>query len=268
MPQTDAYRWNAEDYARHSQGQERWARELLGELALEPDDAVLDVGCGDGRTTAAIAARALHGKVVGVDSSADMVRHATRRFGAPTHANLTFCRADARALPFTAEFSVVFSNATLHWVREHEPVMTGLARALRPGGRLAVQMGGRGNAAEVIAAFEAVGARARWATAFSGFQSPYGFHGPELYASGLAARGLAVQEARLIEKDMLHADREAFVGWLRTAWHPYTTPVHESARSEFIAAVAEQYLAAHPPDDRGQIHVAMVRLQVKAARPR
>jgi trans-aconitate methyltransferase len=51
------YRWNPEDYARHSAGQEAWARYLLAGLKLRPDDAVLDIGCGDGRITAAIADR-------------------------------------------------------------------------------------------------------------------------------------------------------------------------------------------------------------------
>lgn len=49
------YTWNPKDCAQHSRGQEAWARELLTLVDLRPDDIVLDIGCGDGRTTAAIA---------------------------------------------------------------------------------------------------------------------------------------------------------------------------------------------------------------------
>lgn len=258
------YQWNAEDYACHSSGQEAWARELLASIDLKADDEVLDIGCGDGRITATLAERVPRGRVVGVDSSSDMVRHASARFSGPAHPNLTFGEADAAALPFTNAFTVVFSNAALHWVRDHAPVIAGIARALRPGGRFAAQMGGAGNVATVIASFEAVMHRPRWAGAFERFESTYGFHRPRDYARWLAAAGFEVHEARLLPKDMVHADRAAFVGWLRSAWHPYTSPVRPAERPELIEAVAAEFLAAHPPDALGRIHVPTVRLQVRA----
>jgi trans-aconitate 2-methyltransferase len=66
------YTWNPKDYAKHSGSQEIWARELLTQIDLRPDDVVLDIGCGDGRTTAAIAKSVPNGSAVGVDLSADM----------------------------------------------------------------------------------------------------------------------------------------------------------------------------------------------------
>jgi cyclopropane fatty-acyl-phospholipid synthase-like methyltransferase len=65
------YTWNPQDYAQHSRSQEAWARELLTQIDLKPDDVVLDVGCGDGRNTAAIANSVPNGSVVGVDLSAN-----------------------------------------------------------------------------------------------------------------------------------------------------------------------------------------------------
>ncbi len=258
------YHWNAEDYARHSSAQESWALELLDSLELAGDDEVLDIGCGDGRVTAAISARVPEGRVVGVDSSSDMVRHASERF--PQHAcpNLRFELADAIGLPFDNDFTVVFSNAALHWVRDHGPVIAGIARALRPGGRFVAQMGGAGNVATVIASFEAVMRRPRWSSDFERFESTYGFHDSGHYAQWLRAAGFDVHEARLIPKDMVHTDRADFLGWLRSAWHPYTSPVGAGARADFIEEVAAQFLAAHPPDDLGRIHVPTVRLQVRA----
>jgi|SRR6185312_14270447 len=258
------YQWNAEDYARHSSVQQTWALELLGSLELADTDEVLDVGCGDGRVTAAIAARVPKGRVVGVDSSLDMVRHAAERFAQSAYPNLTFERGDAAALAFGNAFTVVFSNAALHWVRDHGPVIAGIARALRPGGRLVAQMGGAGNVATVIDSFEAVMRRPRWMRDFERFESTYGFHGAQDYAEWLRAAGFEVHEARLIPKDMVHADRAAFVGWLRSAWHPYTSPVSAADRMPFIGEVAAEFLAAHPPDPDGRIHVPSVRLQVRA----
>ena len=52
--QNAVHRWNPADYARHSKGQERWAKELFRLLALQPQESVLDIGCGDGRISAGI----------------------------------------------------------------------------------------------------------------------------------------------------------------------------------------------------------------------
>lgn len=258
------YQWNAEDYARHSSAQESWALELLASVELADTDEVLDVGCGDGRITAGIAASVPHGHVVGVDSSIDMVRHASERFADAAHPNLRFQFADAAALPFEDDFTLVFSNAALHWVRDHGPVIAGIARALRASGRFVAQMGGAGNVATVITSFEAVMSRPRWMRSFERFESTYGFHDARKYAEWLRASGFEVDEARLIPKDMVHGDRAAFVGWLRSAWHPYTGGLGAAERPEFIEEVAADFLYAHPPDAEGRIHVPTVRLQVRA----
>ncbi len=261
------YQWNAEDYARHSGGQEVWARELLGSLALRPDDCVLDIGSGDGRITAAIAERVPQGRVVGVDSSAEMIRHARAGFSGDRWPNLTFTQADASALPFDSEFSVVYSSATLHWVADHRSAIAGIARALQPAGRLIAQMGGYGCAAAMIAAMDDVMRRPQWAPAFQDFSFRYAFHRPQDYARWLEQAGFEVDEARLIPKDMVHSDRAAFTGWIRSAWHPYTDPIAPAKRARFIEEAVDQYLASHPPDARDAIHVAMVRLQVRARKP-
>ncbi|MDD5033416.1 MAG: methyltransferase domain-containing protein [Methylococcaceae bacterium] len=261
------YQWNPEDYTRHSSGQERWARELLGNLALRPDDAVLDIGCGAGRITAAIAEGVSRGRVVGLDLSQEMIRYAQTHYPASRHPNLAFQQGDASRLPFEAQFSLIFSNAALHWIRDHRPVLAGIARALQAGGRCLMEMGGHGSAAALIEVFEAVAEEEPWADAFVGFESSYGFHDAEHYGQWLCEAGLEAERVQLIDKDMVHADRESFTGWLRTAWHPYTSPVQPETRQRFIDAVAARYLAEFPPDAGNQVHVAMVRLQVEARKP-
>ena len=56
------YQWNAADYAQHSSQQFKWACELTEKLHLHGDETVLDIGCGDGKVTAAIAARLPKGR--------------------------------------------------------------------------------------------------------------------------------------------------------------------------------------------------------------
>ena len=256
--------WDARDYVAHSSAQQEWARELIDKLGLCGDEDVLDIGCGDGRATALIAERLPRGSALGVDKSASMIALAAERLPAAAHTNLTFRQMDATRLELPRVFDVAFSSAALHWVNDHEAVLRGVRSCLRPGGRLLFQMGGRGNAAEVLAVVEEVAARPRWHGSFDGFLSPYHFYGPEDYATWLPRADFRVARAELIPKDMRHADHQAFLGWLRTTWFPYTDRLPAERRHAFLDDVAVAFAAVHPPDAEGVIRVRMVRLEVEA----
>jgi trans-aconitate 2-methyltransferase len=118
----------------------------------------------------------------------------------------------------------------------------------------------------VLASFEHVMARPRWRDAFRGFESTYGFHHSDDYRGWLAAAGLVPTRVELIPKDMPHASRDAFTGWLRTAWHPYTSKVDEAHRSEFIDEIVDRHLVSHPEEPDGSVHAVGIRLQVHASK--
>lgn len=260
--------WNPADYHAHSGGQQIWARELISQLRLHPDENVLDIGCGDGKVTAEIARLLPRGRVVGIDSSAEMVRFARLEFPTVRCPNLTFEVMDARDLHFREEFDAVFSNAALHWIAgDHRPVLAGIARALRSGGRMLLQMGGRGNAADVLAVLDAMLPLPKWRPFFpTDMEFPYGFHGPEDYKPWLAEVGLTAVRLELLPKDMIHAGPEGLAGWIRTTWLPYTERVPQELRPAFVHEVVDRYVSLHPPDANGNIHLQMVRLEVEATK--
>jgi len=258
------YNWDALDYAKSSNVQQQWARELIGKLQLKGDESLLDIGCGDGKVTAEIAACLPSGSVLGVDSSTEMIALAQSQYPADAFPNLHFQQQDARNLPFRDEFNVVFSNATLHWVLGHAPVLHGISASLKRDGKALLQMGGRGNAAGVVAVAECVIASQEWRGYFQGFGFPYGFYGPDEYRKWLRKAGLQARRVELIPKDAAHKGREGFEGWFRTTWLPYTQRVSEERQEAFIAEVVDEYLENHPPDEQGMVHVKMVRLEVEA----
>src|SRR5262249_38667571 len=139
--------WDAELYdAKHAFVWEK-ARGLLDWLAPQSGEQILDLGCGTGQLSAEIAASGA--QVTGVDRSPEMVAEARKKFPA-----LRFAVSDARALPFTEAFDAVFSNAALHWIPEARPVVEGISRTLKPGGRFVAEFGGKGNVERVVAAME------------------------------------------------------------------------------------------------------------------
>jgi trans-aconitate methyltransferase len=255
--------WNPQNYHRHSSEQQKWAHELIEKLHLTGDEHLLDIGCGEGKVTTAIASRLRRGRVVGVDKSNEMVSFARMNFPA---SNLTFMQMDASALTFDAQFDVVFSNAALHWIVDHRPVLRGIASALTSGGRSLLQMGGKANAAEILEVVTAVMQWPEWREYFAEFQFHYGFYAPDEYREWLIEAGLEPQRLELIPKDMAHPSIDAFAGWIRTTWIPWIQSVPESRREEFIAAVVKSYVSQNLPDEQGRVHVNMVRLEVEAAK--
>ena len=257
------YNWDARQYARHSGSQYAWGLELIDKLALQGHESVLDVGCGDGKVTAIIADQVPSGEVVGIDSSPEMIALAAECWSHFADARLRFVHQDVRELNETDRFDVIFSNAALHWVQDHPPMLARIARALKPGGRLLFQMGGRGNAARVAATLNSVIAK-HWGAWFLDFTFPYGFHGPEEYAGWLTGVGLTPQRVELVEKDMRHETCQDFTGWIQTTWLPYLERVPDQRRQAFVDDIVGQYLRSHPPDADGCVHVDMVRLEVAA----
>jgi len=260
----ESWRWDAAEYARSSAAQQGWARELIGKLGLTGSETVLDIGCGDGKVTAEIARLLPKGQVVGVDSSSDMVRMARDVFPPSAVPNLSFQIADARALTFEGEFDVAFSNAVLHWVKDHSPVLAGVARALRDGGRILFQMGGRGNGADIFAVADDMTTGAAWAGFFTGFDFPWGFYGPEEYARWCADAGLHARRIELLPRPMKQKGIEGLAGWIRTTWMPYTARLPEDRREEFIREAAGRFVARHALDADGNATVGMVRLEIEA----
>ncbi|HMD89030.1 MAG TPA: methyltransferase domain-containing protein [Anaerolineaceae bacterium] len=262
----NSYRWDAHDYEKNSAQQRQWAQELLQKLELRGNETILDIGCGDGKITAEIATLLPAGSITGIDLSEEMIALARQRFPSLIYPNLHFQKADAASLPFEAEFTVIFSNAALHWISDNRPVVNGMSRSLKSGGRILLQMGGKGNAAEIVAVLDKMIQSPGWSEYFADFRFPYGFFSQSEYEVWLRQAGLKPGRVELVPKDMVHPGRAGLLGWLRTTWLPYTQRVPESKREGFLDELADTYLIDHPLDEQGQVHVRMVRLEVEAVK--
>ena len=144
------YAWDAKDYANNSQNQYQWAKELIPKLKLKGNEALLDIGCGDGKITAELAKCMPNGLVVGIDSSAQMIKLSQNTFSNRNYPNLSFQVMDTRKLIFQNEFDMIFSNAALHWIVDQKAVLQGVQRSLKTGGRILFQMAGKANAHSVL----------------------------------------------------------------------------------------------------------------------
>lgn len=218
--------WDAGLYDRAFSFVSDYGAALLDLLAPHRGERILDLGCGTGHLTQAIAERGA--EVVGIDASPEMVAQARANYP-----GLRFAVADAASFVVEAPFAAVFSNAVLHWVRGHEGVARSVAAALAPGGRFVAEFGGRGNVGAITSALQ-------WALAAEGYsdfaaRDPWTFPSIPEFTARLERHGLETVSAALFDRPTLLDGGEAGLRlWLRMFGDPFFAEVPEEARERIL----------------------------------
>ncbi|WP_372995208.1 class I SAM-dependent methyltransferase [Lutispora sp.] len=256
--------WDANDYNKNSSMQYTLANELIPKLGLKGNERVLDVGCGDGKITAEIAKLLPDGSIVGIDISEDMINFSKKNFASQGIKNIDFIVDDATKMDFYDEFDLIVSFTCLHWIEDHVAVLNNVRKALKNSGRLFMQCGGKGNMPHLIEALLNIASKDKWSKYFENFNFPWFFYGIDEYNTWLEQIGLIKKRVELVPKDIVHKGKEGLMGWIRTTWMPYTSRVPKELQSNFIEEIVDLYMMDNPIDDKGLLHVHMVRLEVEA----
>ncbi len=228
-------KWDAGLYDEKHSFVWKMATGLLELLEAKSGERVLDVGCGTGHLTAKIAASGA--QVTGIDQSAEMIEEAQTAYPA-----LRFEVMDARELSFPEKFDAVFSNATLHWIRQPDRAVTGISRTLRPGGRFVAEFGGRGNIAALMAAVSRA-----WPKAGQQRTMPNPWYYPSLaeYASLLEEHGLEVTYGLLFDRPTPLEDGERGLrNWLEMFGGAITDGLPKDQRERLLEEVEREARAA------------------------
>jgi trans-aconitate 2-methyltransferase len=243
--------WDAAEYVRQSRLQQAMADEVLALLNIEGSERILDVGCGDGRITAEIAARAAGGSVVGVDRSHDMISFASKHFGSVSQSNLRFEVADALNLPFRNEFDLVVSFNALHWLPAQDEALRSIGSALKPGGLAQLRLVPKGERKSLEDVLEETRTSPRWAEYFREFHDPYLHLTPEQYAKLAERNGLYVRRIHTAAKMWDFKSRDAFFAFGAVTFVEWTRLLPESGKAEFIKDVLDRYrlVAADKPGE-------------------
>ena len=243
-------RWTSDTYRANAAYVPALGGAVFELLNPKPGERILDVGCGEGSLTEQIVAAGA--AVVGVDASEEMIAAAKAR---GVDARLI----DAERLPFEREFDAAFSNAALHWVRDHDAMLAGVHRALKPGGRFVAEFGGHGNIAAIQLAIRIVLARRGWETNIHRYYAT-----PAEYSARLQEHGFIVREIDLIPRPTFLPT--GIRGWLETFERATLDLIEQDQRESFFQDV-ENLLRSEVCDSRGQWTAHYVRLRFRAFTP-
>ena len=236
---TQPFEFDAGRYRQASTHQQEWGARLIAELRLRGDEAVLDLGCGDGLLTARLAQHVPRGRVVGIDASRNMLE-AARPLATD---RLAFRCLDIDSLDYESEFDLVVSNAALHWIKDHRRLLENVHRALRPGGACRFNFAADGNCSHFNRVVQELMAEARYAQAFVGFEWPWFMPRLEEYESLLSSGPFSSHRVWGENADRSFPDAGAMTAWIdQPSLVPFLRCLSGDERQAFRDATVERML--------------------------
>ncbi|MXW68436.1 MAG: methyltransferase domain-containing protein [Acidimicrobiia bacterium] len=257
--------WSGSEYRENTAHHRAFDPPALWSLGLGAGDSLLDVGCGAGDLTAALADHYPRSEVIGIDASPSQIEQACRH----ERPRLRFEVRRVQDLCWEKRFAAVFSIACLHWIPipEHPRVLEKIFRALVPGGRLLASFAAETNIEEIRRIIFSIADRPPYRRHLQGRLPHHPWPSLHRYREMLAGSPFGAAEELRTETQPRTFSRTGLTGWLRTqtltGYRPrLPPPVFEDLVAEVSEKVAELTRAGH-----GHV-VPFVRLQLQARRPR
>jgi trans-aconitate 2-methyltransferase len=253
--------WSARQYLKFEDERTRPPRDLLAQVPLQNPQLIVDLGCGPGNSTELLVARFPQAQVIGLDSSPDMLRKARERLP-----DCIFVQGDIATWKPDSNTELIFSNAVLQWLPDHQPVMRRLLEALPKGGVLAVQM--PDNTREPGLVFQReVGESGPWRdhpeikAAARKDLSP-----PEAYYDLLKPVCSRIEIWHSVYNHVMPSP-QAITEWFKgSSLQPFLSPLDAAAREQFLAAYTEKIVGAYKPRFDGKVLLRFPRLFIIAVR--
>lgn len=250
--------WDDVQYLKFADERTRPARELLARVSLDDARHVIDLGCGPGNSTALLRSRWPAAHIIGVDSSSEMLDRARSDWP-----ELEWVKADAAHFRPDVPVDLIFSNALLHWLKDHQSLVLRLMELLRPGGELALQMPNNfGEPSHRL--MTRLGPR--WELRFRDVLPPSSVGTPAFYYDLLATRARRVDVWQTTYEHVM-ADTASIVDWVKgTSIRPYLSVLSPDEQADYLNTYASALEAAYPPRADGRRLFSFTRLFVVATR--
>ena len=253
--------WNATQYLKFEDERTRAARDLLAQVPLADARNVVDLGCGPGNSTELLVNRWPNAAVIGVDTSAEMLRQARERL--PGH---TFIEANIAHWAAPAGTDVLFANAVFQWVPNHLRQLSRLLEALPPAGVLAVQMPDNLSEPSHILMREVAHEPRFRKQLLSAAELRGELPKPGAYYDALKPLCSRIEIWHTVYNHVLD-NAEAVVEWVKgTGLRPFLDPLEPPERKAYLADFTARVAASYLPQADGKVLLRFPRLFIVAVK--
>jgi trans-aconitate 2-methyltransferase len=240
--------WDAAQYLRFGDERSRPFFDLVARVGAEKPGYVVDLGCGPGHLTAALARRWPEAEVVGVDRSRDMIEAANGE----RYPGVSFSYADVREWAPDRAPDVITCNAVLQWVPGHDELLVRWADQLAPGGWLAFQLPGNFDAPSHVIVKE-LASSPRWRGLVGDAELNRQAGDPTGYVELLARDGYEIDAWETTYLHILHGDNPVLEWTKGSTLRPVLALLDEEQAADFTAEYAERVKDAFPRGSFGVI---------------
>lgn len=250
--------WNPEQYEKLSDYRRRPFAELMSRVGASSPEVVVDLGCGSGVHTLDLAARWPQARIIGVDSSDEMLDQARRN---DSLERVEWVRADVESLDMAdlgAPIDVIIANSLLQWVPSHMRLIPAWIRTLEPGGWFAMQVPGNFNAPSHTLLREVAAKSPRAAELLPRLGRSEAVSEPAVYFFLLAGLGCHVDTWETTYQQVFAPGAfqgEPVLEWTKgTALLPvFEVLKDEDERADFVAAYGKALAQAYPRHPFGTV---------------
>ncbi len=171
--------WNADIYDNVSNPQEEMAKTMIQKRKWTGKENLLDAGCGSGRVTKIISRIITDGKIYAIDNDSNMIKKATENLMNIENVKVVQSDlVDIESVDISIKFDVIFSNAVLHWISDHNKVFKNFYNLLDKKGEILIQCGGYGNLQNAISIFDTVKDLSEFSEYFTDWKNDWNFAKP------------------------------------------------------------------------------------------
>ena len=246
--------WDPKTYLAFNAERTRPAADLLARIALQTPKRIVDLGCGPGNSTALLRARWPEADITGVDSSPEMLRDA-RASGVDAR----FIEGDITTWTPEAPYDLVFSNAVLQWIGDHETLIPRLFSFVAPGGAFAFQVPRNYDELCQVLVRKAA-SDPRWAAQLMSVRDWWNGLAPEHYYDLLASDAAAVDVWETRYFHILEGEDAVFRWMMGTSLRPFAAALASPAREEFLEHYRGLLADAYRPRSNGKTVHRFLRL--------
>ncbi len=256
------FEFDGEKYKQASLHQKEWGNSAISALELSGNELILDLGCGDGVLTEQISKLVPTGKVIGIDASVGMIDTAKKL----EKDNLTFICMDIDNIDFVNYFDVIFSNAALHWVKDHKRLLRNSLTALKTNGIIKWNFAGSGNCSNFFDTVKTLMNVGDYKDYFSDFEWPWFMPSKDEYSKLLDEAYFSKINIQYQNADRFFSDCDEMIRWIdQPSIVPFFNYIPDAIKGSFRNEVINIMIEKTKQSD-GRCFETFRRIDIKATK--